>query len=243
VKRYLSGSVEQGKCAKIFLLQVFSLTTRKKRLKKPSFLDLWRPNVFSMTRLILLSLVGCLFLVACSQEPSKEAIANSAETALWAKYKTEGWKNHGCELISDAEVEGLFAFNGKDATLNARTLPNQAFCLRTWNKPDWKDRESNNEKEGATWLNPENRIVVQLFDYSSEEHAKLQIENLRRDRRNTYEEDVSGLGDDSMWSTSTVTLLVRKGQFVINIALEVSDVPHDNLAKAKEVAFIALKKL
>ncbi|MBC7777961.1 MAG: hypothetical protein H7246_21180, partial [Phycisphaerae bacterium] len=46
-----------------------------------------------------------------------------------------------------------------------------------------------------------------------------------------------------IWSTSTVTLLVRKGQFVINIALEVSDVPHENLTKAKEAAVLALKKL
>jgi len=182
-----------------------------------------------MTRLATLFLAVCTLLAACSQEPPKEAIANAAETALWAKYKTEAWKNHGCELLTDAEVETLFAFNGKAATLNARPLPNQAFCLRTWNKPDWKERETNNEKEGAA--------------YTSEEHARQQIENLRRDRRSTYEEDVPGLGDDALWSTNTVTLLVRKGQFVVNIALEVSDVPHDNLVKAKEAAALALKKL
>ncbi|MDO8368722.1 MAG: hypothetical protein Q7T20_18125 [Saprospiraceae bacterium] len=196
-----------------------------------------------MIRLVPSSLVGCLLLVACAQEPSKEGIATATDTTLWAKYKTEGWKNHGCELISDGEIELLFAFDGKAATLNVRPLPNQAFCLRTWNKPDWKERETNNEKKGATWLNPQNRLVIQLLDYTSEEHARLQIENLRRDRRTTYEEDVSGLGDDALWSTSTVTLLVRKGQFVINLALEVNDVPHDNLNKAKEAAALALKKL
>ncbi|MFN0177092.1 MAG: hypothetical protein ACKVU0_20795 [Saprospiraceae bacterium] len=195
-----------------------------------------------MTRLAALCF-AVSFLAACSQEPSKEAVANAADIALWAKYKTEAWKNHGCELITDAELETLFAFNSKEATLNVRPLPNQAFCLRTWNKPDWKERETNNEKEGAAWLNPQNRLVVQLFDYTSEEHARKQIENLRRDRRNTYEEDVPGLGDDALWSTNTVTLLVRKGQFVINLALEVNDVPHDNLAKAKEAAALALKKL
>ncbi len=196
-----------------------------------------------MNRFVPLFLISFALLAACQQEPSKESGPSAADIALWAKYKTEGWKNHGCELISDAEVETLFAFNGKEATLNARPLPNQAFCLRTWNKPDWKERETNNEKEGAAWLNPHNRLVVQLFDYTSEEHAKLQIENLRRDRRNTYEEDVTGLGDDALWSTSTVTLLVRKGQFMLNIALEVSDVPHENLAKAKDAALLALRKL
>lgn len=196
-----------------------------------------------MTRLTTLSLSVCILLTACAQEPSKDSIANAADAALWTKYKTEGWKNHGCELITDAEIEVLFAFNSKEATLNARPLPNQAFCLRTWNKPDWKERETNNEKEGAIWLNPQNRLVVQFLDYTSEEHAKLQIGNLRRDRRNTYEEDVAALGDDALWSTSTVTLLVRKGQYVLNIALEVSDVPHDNLPKAKEAAMLALKKI
>lgn len=193
-----------------------------------------------MTRLSILFIAVCALLTACSLEPSKDAIADSA---LWAKYKTEGWKNHGCELISDTELENLFDFNGKEATLNARALPNQAFCLRTWNKPDWKERETNNEKEGNAWLNPQNRLVVQVFDYTSEEHARQQIGNLRRDRRHTYEEDVPGLGDDALWSTSTVTLLVRKGQLVINIALEIDDIPHDNLAKAKEAAALALKKL
>lgn len=196
-----------------------------------------------MTRLVTFSILYFVLLTACQQESPKESGPSAADTAIWAKYKTEGWKNHGCDLVTNAEVEALFAFNGKDATLNARPLPNQAFCLRTWNKPDWKERETNNEKEGAAWLNPQNRLVVQLFDYTSEEHAKLQIESLRRDRRSTYEEDVPGLADDALWSTSTVTLLVRKGQFVLNIALEVNDVPHDNLVKAKEVAALALKKL
>ncbi|MFN0033820.1 MAG: hypothetical protein ACKVUS_02060 [Saprospiraceae bacterium] len=196
-----------------------------------------------MTRLTTVSVAAFVLLAACQQEPSKEAIANAAETALWAKYRAEGWKNHGCELVTDVEVETLFGFNGKEATLNARPLPNQTFCLRTWNKPSWKERETNNEKEDAAWLNPQNRLVVQLFDYTSEEHAKQQIENLRRDRRSTYEEDVPGLADDALWSTSTVTLLVRKGQLVVNIALEISDTPRENLSKAKEVAALALKKL
>jgi len=128
-------------------------------------------------------------------------------------------------------------------TMVASSSATQAFCLRTWNKPDWKERETNNEKEGATWFNPQNRIVVQCFDYTSEEHAKLQIESLRRDRRTTYEEDVPGIGDDGLWSTSTVTLLVRKGQFVVNITLEISDIPHENLEKAKLAAVLALKKM
>jgi hypothetical protein len=157
--------------------------------------------------------------------------------------KRSSWKDAGCELISDQEVAHLFQFDPAASTLNSRSLPDQVFCLRTWQKPDWKERESNNEKEGAEYLNPSNRLVVQLFDYSSEVHANQQMEMLRRDRRSTYEKDITGIGDDALWSTSTVTLLVKKGQFVVNIALEHSDVPADNLPKAKEVAILILKKL
>lgn len=196
-----------------------------------------------MNRIFRFCLPLLLLLWGCAQESPKENTPNAAEAAVWAKYRAEGWKNHGCDLVTDAELETMFAFNGKESILNSRQLPNQAFCLRTWNKPDWKERESANEKENAPWLNPQNRIVVQLFDYSSEEHARLQMSGLRRDRRNTYEEDVNGIGDEALWSTSTVTLLVRKGQYVLNLTLEIDDKPHDNLEKAKAVAALALKKM
>jgi len=180
--------------------------------------------------------LACLLLhfAACKQE-----VANSESEYV----KRDSWKNYGCDLITDAEVAQIFNFNADSSTLNSRSLPDQVFCLRTWQKPDWKERESNNEKEGATYLNPSNRLVVQLFDYTSDVHSTQQMAMLRRDRRGTYEEDVTGLGDDAVWSTSTLTLLVKKDKNVINIALEHEDKPHDNLAKAKEVAAFILKKL
>lgn len=175
-----------------------------------------------------------LCLVSCKQE-----IAQPESPVA----KRASWKGAGCELITDQEVAKMFSFNPTDVTLNSRSLPDQAFCLRTWQKLDWKERESNNEKEGAVYLSPTNRLVVQLFDYTTDGHAAQQMDMLRRDRRSTYEEDVAGLGDDALWSTSTVTLLVKKGQHVLNISLEHLDSPHDNLAKAREVAALILKKL
>lgn len=170
-----------------------------------------------------------------------QAVADTSSTA--STERANLWKNHGCELITDAELVQLFGVNPKEDVLNSRTLPDQAFCLRTWNKPDWKERENNNEKEGAPWYDPQNRLVVQVFGYVTNEQGKLQLEQLRRDRRNTYEEDVPGLGDDALWSTNTETLLVRKGHLVLSIALNAVDTPHDNLVKAKELAAIALKKM
>jgi hypothetical protein len=190
-----------------------------------------------------------LLFNACNQPPAvvappkdpNQAVADTSSTA--SQTRENLWKNRACDLISDAEIATLYQVDIKRDVLNARTLPDQAFCLRTWNKPDWKERESNNEKEGANWLDPQNSFILQVFSYGTNQQAKLQFASLRRDRHDTYEEEVSGLGDEALWSTSTVTLLVRKGHLVLNIAANMVDNPHDNLAKAKEAASLALPKM
>ncbi len=186
-------------------------------------------------------------LPACKEVDKKQAImaAQVAQDSVnWPAYRAVHWKDHGCDLVSDTDVQVLFDVDPKGDVLNTRSLPEQAFCLRTWNKPDWKERESANEKENATsYLDPQNSLIVQVFDYHSDEHARQQFDMLKRDRRDTYEEDVDGLGEGALWSNTTVTLLVKKGQYVLSIALNHVDTPHDNLVKAKEVAAVALRKM
>jgi hypothetical protein len=157
--------------------------------------------------------------------------------------KSNPWKNAGCDLVTDEEVQQLFKVDPQADALNTRTLPDQAFCMRTWNKPDWKERENNNEKPEATYLEPRNRLVVQVFNYHTDQISVQQFDLLKRDRRDIYEEDVSGLGDAALWSTSSLTLLVKKGHLVLSIMLEYSDTPHDNLAMARQVAETALLKM
>lgn len=193
-----------------------------------------------MKGILLSGTLAALFLLAACQNKPETAGANDEASAA---VKLNNWKNAGCELISDAEVQTLFDVDPQRDALNSRSLPEQTFCLRTWNKPDWKEREENNEKPGAAYLEPRNRLILQIFDYKSETIATQQFNMLKRDRRDTYEENVSGLGDDAIWSTQTVTLLAKKGHLVLSISLEYSDTPHDNLAKAKEVAALALKKM
>lgn len=192
---------------------------------------------------LFLLLLGCVDKVIPPDFiiPANQAVADTSASA--DQERNNNWKNHGCELITDAELQTLFDVDQNRDVLNTRTLSDQAFCLRTWNKPDWKERESNNEKEGTVWLDPQNRLVIQVFGYTKNLHGKEQFDRLLRDRRDTYEEDVSGLGDGAIWSTTTVTLLVRKGHLVLSIALNYLDNPHDNLQKAKEIASIALKKM
>ncbi len=194
------------------------------------------------------ALAALLLLPACDREAKKQAALAAAQaeqdSVNWATYRAANWKNFGCELIADGEVKALFDVDTQRDALNTRTLPDQAFCLRTWNKPDWKERESANEKETATaYLDPQNSLIVQVFAYPSDEHARQQFEMLKRDRRDTYEEDVPNLGEGALWSNTTVTLIVKKGRSMLSIALNYKDIPHENLDKAKEVAEIALRKM
>ncbi len=153
------------------------------------------------------------------------------------------WKNAGCDLVTDKEVMQLFGVEVKRDAYNARTLPDRGFCLRSWMKPDWKERESGNEKPGAAYREFKNTLVTQVLDYGTEAVSKDQFEMVRRDQRNIYEEEVSGLGDGALWSTSTTSLMVKKGHLVVKITLDYTDHPHDNLQLAKEVAKLALKKM
>lgn len=153
------------------------------------------------------------------------------------------WKNAGCDLVTDEEVIQLFAVDPKRDALNTRTLPDQGFCLRSWYRPDWKERESNNEKPGTSYQEFKNTLVTQVLDYGTEMVSNDQFEMVRRDQRHVFEEDVPGLGEGAVWSTSTTSLMVKKGHLVIKITLDHQDTPHDNLPKAKEVAKLALQKM
>lgn len=201
-----------------------------------------------MTRLLPLLFIPCLLLFNC-QSNTKDSGAN--QTPPLAIDSLTGapvglpnpWKNAGCALVTDEEAIRLFSIDPKRDALNTRTLPDRGFCLRSWYRPDWKERESGNEKPGAKYLEFKNTLVTQVLDYGSEAVSKAQFEMIRRDQRNVFEEDVPGLGEGAVWSTSTTSLMVKKGHLVVKITLEHKDVPHENLAMAIEVAKLALKKM
>jgi len=153
------------------------------------------------------------------------------------------WKNAGCALVTDAEVIELFGIEVKRFAFNARTLPNRGFCLRSWLKPDWKERESANEKPGAPYREFKNTMVTQVLDYGTDGASTDQFELVRRDQRNVFEETVPGLGDRAVWSTPQRALMVKKGHLVIKITVDCTDEPHDNLELAKKIAALALQKM
>lgn len=153
------------------------------------------------------------------------------------------WKNAGCDLVTDAEVIQLFAIDAKKYGFNARSLPDRGFCLRYWMKPNWKEIESANEKPGAEYREFKNTLVTQVLDYGRELVARQQFDKLRNEQRGTYEQDVTGLGDDALWSTSTTSLMIKKGHLVVKITLDSAEKPHENLEPAKKVAEKALWKM
>ena len=176
----------------------------------------------------------CLSVVAgCQQEPS------TASEPL----KRSDWKDYGCELVTDEEVAQTLSIDLDRDSLKSRTLPDQVFCLRTWNRKDWRTREAHNETAGGLYLNPYGRLVLQMIRYENGEAAQKQLNALRRDRRNTYEKDVPQLGEDALWSSTTVTLLCKKDQYIVSLSLEHADKPGDNLAKAQGLMGLALKRL
>ena len=215
----------------------------RKIVRKPFNFDslMLRSASFS-TALVLIA----LFFGNCTQDKPGAAAASDGpqvDTTALQEFRKNNWKNHGCDLITEPEIARIFNIDPKALSLNSRSLPDQAFCLHTWNRPDWIEREANNEKNGNTFLPTRSSLVVQVFSYGTGTHSSQQFETLKRDRRDTYEESVSGLGDDALWGTTTVTLLVKKGEMVLSITLDAMDNPHDNLPKAKEIAQLALQKL
>ncbi len=153
------------------------------------------------------------------------------------------WKGNGCALVTDAEVIALFRINPEQDLFNVRSLEGQAFCLRYWMKPNWREIERANERPGATYREFKNTLVVQVIDYGRVLIAQQQFDLLRNRQRSTYELDVVGLGDDALWSTFTTSLVFRKGHLLVKITLDYTDAPRDNLPYARRLAEMALHKM
>ncbi|MCC6460706.1 MAG: hypothetical protein IT260_09580 [Saprospiraceae bacterium] len=193
-------------------------------------------------------LLPALLYLACQSNTPEPAGAGAPPLAVDSLTGTptslpNPWKNAGCELVTDEEIKALFGIEVKRDVFNARTLADQGFCLRTWMKPDWKERESGNEKPGAQYLEFKNTLVTQVLDYGTETISRAQFDMVRRDQANVYTEAITGLGDGALWSNSQLSLMVKKGHLVIKITLDYADQPHDNLDKARAVARLALAKM
>lgn len=188
----------------------------------------------------------CLLFVACRQneDPKKATVLPPAVDSLTgAPIRGENpWRDAGCELLDEADVQRLFGIDVRRDGYNARPLQGQGYCLRTWNKPDWKTRENAVEK-GTSMLSSRNALITQVLDYGTAEVAKQQFEMLTATPANGYGQTVDGLGVRAAWSDTLRTLLVEKNHLCVQITVDWRDAAPENLEKAKEVAALILKKI
>lgn len=191
---------------------------------------------------------GMLIFAACGQNETPEKApptpVMTIDSVTGAPVSLPNpWKNAGCDLITDDEVIDLFDIDAKRYAFNARTLPDQGFCLRSWLKPNWKELESANEKPGAPYVEFKNTMVTQVLDYGNVLVANDQFEMVRHDQRDVFGEEIAGLGDGALWSASQQSLMVKKGHLVVKITIDMADTPEENRELARTLAKLALQKM
>jgi hypothetical protein len=205
-----------------------------------------------MLRLTSFVVLLAAFFAACQSDKPADKPSDTAQKQMDAGIDTltgapkrlaNPWLNKGCDLVTTAEVQQLFGIEPQRDVFNERTLSGQAFCLRSWMKPNWKAIENANEKPGAVYKEFKNSLIINLLDYGTETVAKEQFEMAKRTRKDLYEKEISDLGDGALWSSSSNTLTMKKGHLFVSITLDYAGNAEGNLAKAREVANLALKKM
>lgn len=197
---------------------------------------------FGLSTLVIVSLA----MASCSSDPAAKAPQNTARAdSLTANTPVPNlWKDKVCDLITDQEFYTLFNVDEKRDFANKRSLvTNGGFCLRTWKKPDWREREIREQQNPNVVANPESALAVEVLDYSTPATCAAQYEMAKNNKANGYSTQVPGLGEGALWSETASMLLVKKGTVCLQIKLDHADVANDNLPLAKEVAILALKKL
>lgn len=205
-----------------------------------------------MLRLTSFVLLLTAFFAACQPDKPADQPSDTAQKQMDAGIDTltgapkrldNPWLNKGCDLVTTAEVQQLFGIEPQRDVFNERTLKDQTFCLRSWMKTNWREIETANEKPGAVYKESKNSLIINLLDYGTETVAKEQFEMAKRTRKDLYEKEINDLGDGALWSSSSNTLMVKKGHLFISITLDYAGTPEGNLAKARDVANLALKKM
>lgn len=194
-------------------------------------------------------LLVVLFLVSCKSDPSADTAKNAATLADSIgsgspKNLPNAWKDKVCDLLTDQEFYALFNVEEKRDFANKRSLvTNGGYCLRTWKKPDWRDREARQIKDPNVVANPESALAMEILDYGTVLASESLFQSFKQNRTNGYATEVPGVGDAALWSDESLMLIAKKGHLCLQIKLDHADNPGENLALAKEVALIALKKM
>lgn len=192
-----------------------------------------------------------LLLASCKSDPSADASKNASTTPAadtasngMPKRLPNAWKDKVCDLVTDQEFYTLFNVEEKRDFANKRSLvTNGGYCLRTWKKTDWREREARQMNDSNVATSPESALALEILDYGTEVASAAQFESFKKNRVNGYATDVPGVGEAALWSDEALMLIAKKGHLCVQIKLDHADTPGGNLPLAKEVALIALKKM
>ncbi len=211
--------------------------------------------LFSMSKYLSIgAFLLAVALCACKSDPKTStdtAAGNSPVTTSAPTTDTLGnpikagnpWQDKPCELVTDQEFTALMGIEEKRDLLNRNTLPGKAYCLRTWKKPDWREREAREVKDPKVVANPESSFIIDIINHGITQVADAQFDMHKKTHVNGYSQDVTDLGDGAIFSPELGMLMVKKGHLLLQFTLNHADKPADNLPKLKELAAIALKKM
>jgi hypothetical protein len=200
---------------------------------------------FFMANLVAISLI----FNACQQNPNPpaaapESAAAPSDTLQQGPRKSPNpWIGRTCDLLTDDEFYATFGVEAKRDVANKRSLPNEPYCLRTWKKSDWREREIIEAKNPKLATNPENMLVIQIVNFETDVMAQEQFASTQRNRVRGLTEAVPNLGEGALWSDTERFLYLKKGHLNVQISLDMADNAHDNLPKAVEVARLVLAKM
>jgi hypothetical protein len=194
-------------------------------------------NLLPITLLMI-----ALLAINCKSDtkPEAQVPAKDPRIEVAPVQKTNPFEKNTCDLITDDDIKKLFNIDPKMA--NKRTADGSAACMWYWDKPDWKEREANNEKKGNKFMNPRVMLSVKVVNDYTDIAAKNQFDMILRDKT-AKDQVLEGIGQAAVWRFDYSNLQILKGHLIVFLTLTGEDVQEENIPKLKELAQLVLAKL
>jgi hypothetical protein len=196
-------------------------------------------------------IVISLIINACGQNSGSEntglqpgATTEAAKDTLSkVKLGTNPWMTDPCSILTNDEFYRTLGVDPKRDFANQFTLKDRSYCLRTWKKLDWREREALEMKDPQHSYNPQNKLAINVINLLHAEGAKVQFEDHKKYKKRGLTEEIQGLGDGALWSDDERFLYVNKGHLNFLIELDMLDSARANMPKAIEVAKLVIAKV
>ncbi len=171
-----------------------------------------------------------------SADSSKGTVTGNPELV---KRHENPWKGKVSELFTDADFQKVFN-EDPSKSLNKNALEN--YCLWTWLRPDWIERDNANDKTSKEFKSPKFMMTLKLRDFGNRYVAEQTMGEIVDKRLQVWNDRIDA-GQGAVWAAEQQMLSVRAGQFIFDVEMNAADSPAENLEKAKKVAAIVAPKL